>query len=520
MTTVFKPSDYQLHEVGLTQTLKSRKGAPGRLAGTGPVAVVDIGSNTIRLVLYERLSRAVTPLFNEKVICELGRSVSATGVIDTTTGDKAIAGLRRFRQLCQQSNTERVFAIASAAVRDASNGQSFIEVAVEALGQPIKILSGADEARFAALGVRAGVKDAKGVVADLGGGSLELIDLDGPQEGAGHTFGLGALKLRQRSDDHPPMAFDLARIELNRIDQHMSIKGKTLYAVGGTWRALARLHMMRSQYPLHIMHGYSISPKDLYDLCRTLIFDDLDSIKKLGSVSKQRRPLLPYGAATMAALIEKMEPGEIVLSSLGVREGVLFDQLSELEKKKDPLLEACRELAFLYSRSPEHADELVAWTDQLPEVLGYDETLEERRLRHAASLLADVHWRAHPDYRGTQALSFIAYAAFIGVGHSGRAFLAMSNFVRHEGLGNSEGVDFSFETLSNDRLLHRARILGLAFRVAYLVSASMPGVLTGSRLVREGDTLSLTFPETHRDLAGDRLGRRLASLARFCGLSV
>src|SRR6202000_765779 len=163
-------------------------------------------------------------------------------------------------------------------------------------------------------------------------------------------------------------------------------------------------------------------------------------------------------------------------SALGVREGLLYSLLKRRDQEKDALIEAARHLNQLRSRSPLHGEELIAWTDRLLSSSGLEETAEERRLRHAACLLADIGWRAHPDYRGEQSLNIIAHGAFVGIDHPGRTFLALAVFFRHIGLNNDELAPSARE-LATGRMIDRARILGAVMRVAYLVSAAMPGVL-------------------------------------------
>jgi exopolyphosphatase/guanosine-5'-triphosphate,3'-diphosphate pyrophosphatase len=245
---------------------------------------------------------------------------------------------------------------------------------------------------------------------------------------------------------------------------------------------------------------------------------DLNSLDSIEVVSRARRALLPYGAIVLDHIIKAMKPSEIVMSALGVREGRLYDLLDEKEKARDPLIAACEELAYLRSRSPRHVRELFPWTATVFEALGLDETDEERRLRHAACLLADIGWRAHPEYRGEQSLNLIAHAAFIGIDHSGRAYLALANYYRHEGLID-EQLSPRIRELGTTRIMERARALGAALRVAYLISGSMPGIVSRTRVERRGEQLVLEFPGDIFALAGDRVSRRLGQLAKLGGLN-
>jgi exopolyphosphatase / guanosine-5'-triphosphate,3'-diphosphate pyrophosphatase len=215
-------------------------------------------------------------------------------------------------------------------------------------------------------------------------------------------------------------------------------------------------------------------------------------------------------------LIEIARPKDIVISALGVREGLLYGTLSAEDRRKDPLIAAAQELNVLRSRMPAHGEELMTWTDRFMASTGLDETAEERRLRHAACLLADIGWRAHPDYRGEQSLNIIANAAFVGIDHPGRVFLALAVFFRHVGLVDEE-LSPRIRELASTRVLDRARVLGAALRVAYLVSASTTGVLPKTPMVVERGRVVLRFRNGLRDLAGERVFVRLRQLARLIG---
>src|SRR3954468_9838781 len=358
--------------------------SPGRLAVGQPVAIIDIGSNSVRLVAYEGLTRAPTPIYNEKVSCGLGRSVATSGRLDAAAVERALQALGRFSLLCDVLDAGEVSVLATAAARDASNGPSFLEAAEAACGRPVELLSGAREAQLSALGVVSGFHDPDGVVGDLGGGSLELIDVAGARVGEGVTFQLGGLALQDLSDGSPKKARRIVREALARAPQLQRLNGRTFYAVGGTWRALARLHMAACGYPLHVMHGYGIDPQNGLDFLRLVEQADANALADIESVSEARRPLLAYGAIVLQEILRAGEPNRVLVSALGVREGLLFERLDATARTADPLLTATCELNLLRARAPRHGEELRAWTDRFFVSAGVEENAEERRLRHAA----------------------------------------------------------------------------------------------------------------------------------------
>lgn len=493
----------------------AREAGHGLISGA-PIAVIDIGSNSVRLVVYERLSRSPTPIFNEKASCGLGREVLTTGKLNPDAVAKALVTLRRFRVLCDRMGVGKVYVLATAAARDASNGPEFVAACTEICRTEVEVLSGKREAQLSALGILSGVHHANGVVGDLGGGSLELADLHGQRIGSGVTFPLGGLALQDTSGRSLKKADKIAKDLLTKEPHLEHLKGRTFYAVGGTWRALARLHMFQRGYPLHVMHGYVIPGREALEFCRLVRRVPVDTLSRIDTVSDVRRPLLAYGALVLEHILRIGKPANVFLSAQGVREGRLYELLSDEERKADPLISAAAELNEVRSRSPAHGWELIDWTDRFMAGSGIDESVEEKRLRHAACLLSDISWRAHPDYRGEQSLNLIAHAAFIGVDHPGRAFLALAIYYRHVGLID-EDLSPRIRELVSARLLDRARILGAAMRVGYILSAAMPGTLPLTPLTVERGKLGLMLMGELAPLGGERIVNRLRTLARLIG---
>jgi len=485
--------------------------------GKTPVAIVDIGSNSVRLVAYEQLSRAPTPIFNEKAMCALGKGVVVNGRLAEDGVAKALKALKRFRALCDTMHIADVTVIATAAARDAANGPAFLDAARAAIGRDIALLSGGREAELSALGVLSSIHNPDGVVGDLGGGSLELIDVAGARRGKGVTLPLGGLALMDASKRSPRDASRIARKALADAAPLAQLRGRAFYAVGGTWRALAKLHMRQRNYPLDVMHNYRIQTSEAADFLALVERIDSAALDDISSVSMARRPLLAYGAVVLDEIIRRAKPKEIVVSAAGVREGLLYERLSVAERAADPLLSAARDHARLLARAPAYGDELAQWTGAFMGSSELDETTEEKRLRHAGCLLSDVAWRAHPDYRALQATNIVTHGAFVGVDHPGRAFLALAMVFRHQGL-ESEQEYAALRSLLTTRQLIRARVLAAAMRVAYLLSASMPGVLPTTPLRCGAGRLTLTLPAARADLGSDRLLNRLKALGRLLGL--
>ena len=488
----------------------------GRIEGSAPVAVIDIGSNSIRLVMYEREARAPVPMYNEKQLCGLGKGVASTGKLDKKAVEAALSALRRFRFLADNAGVTDLHVLATAASREAKNGPDFLEEVKKICGVDPLVLSGEEEAQKSALGIVSAVLDPNGVVGDLGGGSLELISVKGQKLGKGSTFPLGGLRLQETSNNSLKQALKIAKAELEGSKQLEQLEGKTFYAVGGTWRAFAKLHMASVGYPLNVMHHYEIDAEEVLEFSRQCMRGDIEDFAGIGAVSKPRRALLPFGAAVLNEVVRRGKPKRVVISSLGVREGHLFDLLPDDVKLQDPLITACEELCVLRSRSPRYAHELADWLDTVYTALGIEENGYEKRLRRAACLLADIGWRAHPDYRGTQSLNIIANGSFIGIDHAGRAYLAMSNYFRYEGLSGGN-MSLRMRDVSSLHLRSLARITGAALRLANSAVGDLPGILHKLTVSLDKDVATLSIPEELAMLRHEKLERRFGNFVRLLG---
>lgn len=491
----------------------------GRIRERVPVAVIDIGSNSVRQVIYEGLSRAPAVLFNEKILCGLGKGLLTSGMLNPEGVDRALAAVRRFVALGRQTGVAETYILATAAARDASNGPEFIERVEEITGRKVEVLTGAMEAHYSALGIKSGFHRPAGIVGDMGGGSVELVTVNGGV-GEGITLPLGGLWLQESSKNSLDAARRIARHALDRANFAWPAGKRTFYAVGGTWRSLGKLHIASSHYPLQALHDYEVTAPRMMDFCDRILTRDLSELRGIDAVSKNRRDLLPYGAVVLREIILHFKPELVAISSLGVREGFLYSKLSPEEQEQDSLLSAARDLSILRARSPEHSFEMAEWTGRAFAELGITESENEARYRIASCYLADLGWRAHPDFRAKQAQEVIANAGFVGIDHEGRAYLAIANFHRYQGLGPKIEPPPVAE-LASPEMRRKARILGAMFRVLYLFSASMPGVIPRLKLTRTGEKHAvLTVPAEIADLTGERPAERIRQFGKELGIDV
>lgn len=492
----------------------SRRKSGGRFGPGGRFGIVDLGSNSVRLVVYASAARSPVLVFNEKVLCGLGRTLASTGRLDPKGIERALAALKRFVALRAQIGISHLIVAATAAVRDAEDGPEFIVQAEKICGFKITLVSGVEEARLSAQGVLSGIPDADGVVGDLGGASLELVGVSGGQRlGEGTTLPVGPLRIMDMAKGSLSDAGDIVDKAFKGLDIFKAFQGKRLYVVGGVWRNLARIHMAQRRYPIHVLHEYTIPANEASDLARVIERLGPKSLAQIPDISERRVDTLPVGALILDKLISAMRAKDIVISAYGLREGILFDHLDKREQAKDPLIEGARDLAKRLARFPQHGNELPGWTAPLftPDVVG--ETPSEARLRQAGCILADIGWYVHPDYRAHQSMTQILLAPFSGIDHPSRLMLARTLYHRHEGRGEPDLIG-DLAGLLSDEQNYRALVLGLSLRLAFTLCAATPGMLPKTKLEIDKNTITLVVPRRFEPLLGEMVNKRLSALAR------
>ncbi len=473
-------------------------------------AVIDIGSNSVRLVVYAGNGRAPTPLFNEKSMCGLGRGLTASGRLNEDGMRAARDALRRFAAVVRMMGVRDLQVVATAACRDAENGPEFVAGIEAETGFSIRILDGQEEAHYSSLGVLSGQPDADGIVGDIGGGSLELIDLD-PSTGPGTkvSLPLGPFRLPTASYAATKAYIDETLKAVPWIDR---ARGRSLIAVGGAWRAIAKLHMAQSGYPLRIIHHYSLPAAEASEFTRLLGKQSKESLQRLGELPRRRLDVLGPTALVLRRLIKIAQPARLVFTAYGLREGLEFARLPPEDQAIDPLVAFCREAAQREGRFKEHGRELKDFT--APLFAGEDAA--QHRLRIAAALLSDVAWRTHPDHRGEQAFNRILHAPFGGIDHAGRVFIALAVFARYAGT-IEDPVTQPLIPLLAPEAAQRALHVGLALRLAHTISAATPRILPRLHLVADGPSLILDIPKAQAGLVGETVVRRHDALARALG---
>lgn len=489
-------------------TLLFRKSKP-ETAADPRTAIIDIGSNSIRLVVYQGPARLPAILFNEKVMAGLGRSIGADGRIDKKAIDVAMSALTRFATLAREMEVARLRVVATAAVRDAANGRDFISRARK-LGLEIDILSGDQEAVAAGEGVISAIPDADGIVGDLGGGSLELVRVKGGSVHDRVSFPLGVLRLGKLREKG-------GRAFSRKVEGFLDEAGWTgrgaglpLYLVGGSWRALARLDMALHDYPLPIIHQYEIPPDSVVRLTRTLSHIGKGTLRSIPNLSPGRIPMLGDAAAILGVLVKHLWSSTTIVSAFGLREGLLYGALDAEERAEDPLIVATRDEGKRLGRFAEHGDLLDQWIAPL-----FDgEPAEIARLRHAACLLADVGWHANPEFRAERGLEIALHGNWVAIDAVGRAIVAQALFTS---LGGGMTSPAPLELLAPADELERAKRWGLAMRLGQRLSGGVAAPLQRSRLEADAKRVTLFLESGDVGLYGETVERRHRALANACG---
>ena len=474
------------------------------------IGVIDVGSNSVRLVVFDGMARSPAYFYNEKVLCGLGAGLSETGLLNRDGVRRALATLHRFAALAASMDLSGMIAVATAAVRDAEDGPAFCDQVERETGLQLHVASGAEEARLSAKGVLLGWPQADGLVCDMGGSSVELARVGGGEIRECTTGPLGPLKLADIGTDDKRAKW--VRKHAKALVKSVPGDAPQLFLVGGSWRAIGRLDMERSDYPLKVVHGYTPDTKGLAETLKWIPNQSSGDLNTMTGTSQARLSLVPFAAPVLAELIRRIEPERVIFSGYGLREGLLYRQMSKEMRALDPLIEACLHTEAASARTPGFGTVLYEWL--LP--IYADRTGAELRLIRAACLLHDVNWRAHPDYRAELCFESVTRANLSGLDHTDRVFLGLALLNRYKTTAPTGTVERYARLLGETRAAD-AVILGKAMRLGAMLSGSSIGILEHAALELTPDRLVLSLAGPARDCAGETVDRRLQTLAGRLG---
>jgi exopolyphosphatase/guanosine-5'-triphosphate,3'-diphosphate pyrophosphatase len=428
------------------------------------VGVIDVGSNSVRLVVFDGAARSPAYFYNEKVMAALGAGMGETGRLNPEGRTRALAALRRFAALAKAMKVSPLVAVATAAVREAEDGAEFRKDVSRATGLKLKVIDGEEEARLSAQGVLLGWPGAEGVICDIGGSSMELAEVSGGKVGRRVTTALGPLKVKDLKGGTKALRAH-ARAVLDKVAGDFG-PGRRLYLVGGSWRAIGRIDMARRAYPLTVLHEYRMTPDQVRETVDFIDGETVESLRARTGIGLERLSLVPVAAQVLAELVRALKPSEIDISSYGIREGLLYEQMPKKLRARDPLIEACRFAEQSGARIPGFGKKLYAFIQPL--FPGAPPA--RQRIMKAACLLHDVSWRAHPDYRHEVCFDNATRANLGGLNHPERVFLGLSLLHRYRNSRAGTRFEPLFGLLSEDEL-RDAEAVGKAMRFGAMFSA-------------------------------------------------
>ncbi|MBV9287449.1 MAG: Ppx/GppA family phosphatase [Hyphomicrobiales bacterium] len=476
-------------------------------------AIIDIGSNSVRLMVYDQLSRAPMPRFNEKSLCRLGEGLAQKGAILPEGFRRAVEALRRFRAIADAMGVERLDVTGTEAIRQASNGRALADAIRSKTGLEVRILSGAEEARLSALGVISGFFRPVGTIGDMGGGSLELAEaLDDKVGESWVSLPLGALPVEAMlAEGHAEAKRRVDEILKSALRAEFA--RAVFYPVGGGWRSLARAHITAAGAPVKVVHGYTLAASELREFAKSVSRQTPAKLAQTPGVALRRARTLPAAALVMDRVLKRLAPERVVFSALGLREGLLYSQLGEAERYLDPLIEGAQLIGVPLARVPEFAPALAEWTaDVFP-----GEPPAEARLRVAVCALSDVAWRDAPDLRAEESFRRLLQFPFIGVDHAERVFVAAAIHARYAGRPDAPWLQPAIELLTPEHR-RRAQILGRAIQLAYQFSGVVPAMLESARLRLAPDRVRLEVAAAARAPDSEIVAERLRWLASAVGV--
>ncbi|RGP38895.1 Ppx/GppA family phosphatase [Pseudotabrizicola alkalilacus] len=472
------------------------------------VGVVDVGSNSVRLVVFDGAARSPAYFYNEKILCGLGKGLGETGMLNPEGKRRALAALKRFSLLAGGMGAAPLSVVATAATREAADGPEFTAQVLEETGLRLHVIDGDEEARLSAQGVLLGWPEAKGVVCDIGGNSMELARVGDGKVGTRVSTQLGPFRLQQ-VEGGPEQRRALIHRVLTRAQGKIKTEGERFYMVGGSWRVIARLDMERRNYPLTVLHEYRMPVKSALDTLDWLEGADLSMLRGRTGTSVERMELVPLACEVLRELIRVFKPSEIDISSYGIREGLLYEQMPDKLRARDPLIEAARAAEQTGARLPGSGKKLYEFL--LPLFKGRPP--ERLRLIKAACLLHDTTWRAHPDYRADVCFDNATRANLGGLDHPGRVFLGLSLLHRYKNSRSGTRLEPLFRLLSEDEI-QEAEVLGKAMRFGAMFAAGDPSQAGQLVWKPKKRLLDLQLTELGVGLYGEVARARFSSLTQ------
>lgn len=471
------------------------------------VGVVDVGSNSVRLVVFDGAARSPAYFFNEKIMCALGDGLAETGMLNPSGRVRALAAIRRFQRLAEGMGTGPLTAVATAAVREANDGPEFRNLVETETGLKLWVIDGEEEARLSAQGVLLGWPGSYGLVCDIGGASMELAEIADGRVGKRLTSRLGPMHLRGIKGGKKGRKAHIRDI-VETLARDMGPQQNRLFLVGGSWRAIARIDMERRGYPLHVLHEYRMTRKSITATAKYIAQNDPNELRARCGVSANRMALVPIATEVLREVLRVFTPHDIAISAYGIREGMLYEQMPQHLRDRDPLIEACRFAEAKDARIPGFGRTLYEFVQPLFK----SARPERKRLIKAACLLHDVSWRAHPDYRAETCFDLATRANLGGLRHSERVFLGLALLHRYSNSRSGTRFNAIFDLIP-EADQQAAEVVGKALRFGAMLWLKKDAPVSKMHHYPKKRLLELTLSVEAEPLYGEVASVRFNSLA-------
>jgi len=475
------------------------------------VGVVDVGSNSVRLVVFDGAARSPAYFYNEKIMCALGAGLADTGILNPEGRVRALSAIARFQALAGSMGIGSLTAVATAAVRDAEDGADFCDEVLRTTGLKIWVIDGREEARLSAQGVLLGWPKSYGLVCDIGGSSMELAEINDGQVGKRVTSNLGPLKLRDLKGGKKGRTAHIKSV-MNDLQAEMGKQTNRLFLVGGSWRAIAKIDMYRRDYPLQVLHEYRMTPRRISKTADFIAKSDQEQLRQACGLSSSRMALVPIATEVLKRLISTFKAKDIAISSYGIREGMLYEQMPQTLRDRDPLIEASYFAESKDARLPGFGRTLYDFVRPLFNT----SPPERRRLIKAACLLHDVSWRAHPDFRAEVCFDNATRANLGGLKHSERVFLGLALLHRYKNSRTGTRFEDVYDLL-DQKSLQQAEVVGKAMRLGAMLWMQDADRMASLKWSPKKKVLILGLPNSAKALFGEVALSRLKSLGDALG---
>ena len=433
------------------------------------VSIIDIGSNSIRLVAYDKINRVPRMIYTEKVFCSLAKNLDIDNSIPKKNYKKTINAIKRFYKISLDIKSSELFIFATAAIREADNGFILKNEIENITNREMIILSENDEVKLSTQGLISSFPSANGIMADLGGGSLELSLLENGKLKKFTSLKIGVVRLLNEFSKNKNKCLINILKKLNQVKWLDKFKKTNFYAIGGSFRSLANVNIWNNKYPLSIVQGYAINSIEIKKLLNLSSTIKAKTIKLIPEIENERIKTIPVASIILDNLIKKIDPKKMIFCSQGLREGFLYSLLDKKTKKIDPLIFTAKKMAKNFNNSFFDGESIFKWLSPI----FVNENENFKRLRLAASYLSELsYWHNFKDMESDYALNTVLYYPFLSLTHEQRIFLGLTIYTACGGKINRPNILKYIKLLKKDAI-NAACILGNGIKLAYTVSGGL-----------------------------------------------